>query len=53
VVQLGPLEVGVLVAAVLVVYAFVRSQELRDAGLGAYRSFVAALKGERAGPTPG
>jgi hypothetical protein len=53
VVQLGPLELGVLVVTALVVYAFVRSQELRDAGLGAYRSFLDALKGEPTGPTPG
>jgi hypothetical protein len=52
-VQLGPIEVGVVVATVAVLYAFVRSEELLQACLGAYHSFLGAMRGDRAGPTPG
>lgn len=51
--QLGPVEVGVVVATVLVLYAFVRTEELRDALSSAYRSFVGAVRPDRTGPTPG
>ena len=51
--QLGSLEVGVLVATVLALYALGRSEELLQACAGAFHSFVSALRGDGAGPVAG
>ena len=51
--QLGPVEVGVVVATVLALYVLGRSDELLHACAGAYHSFVSALRGDGAGPIAG
>jgi hypothetical protein len=53
VVQLGPLEVGVLVASVLVLYVLGRRIELTEVVGDAIQSFGIALRGpDGPGPTP-
>jgi len=52
-VQLGPLEVGVLLATVMALYVLGRHTELAEVIGETVHSFAGALRGsDRTGPTP-